>query len=377
MKHLVFLLLIASIALAGCEPSSKLAVAATQPIATATAAVTAVSTRPDSIQQISLPVGRGVDGGWFQLYFTDPTDAAADQRSGGPDDPLVAAIDSSQLSIDAALYSLSLYSVRQAFIRAHRRGVVVRLVMESDNMDGSQPQALKDAGIPVIGDRREGLMHNKFVVIDASEVWTGSMNLSEDGTYDDRNSLIRIHSSKMAADYSAEFDEMFLDDKFGSEHGRETPNPHVTIEGTPIDVYFSPDDHAQAALLDLLDNARTSIYFLAYSFTSDPLGEAIRQRAKAGVTVGGVMDAEQMRTNTGSEYDSFRSAGVDVRLDGEPGLMHHKVMIVDGQTVVVGSYNFTASAERHNDENLLIIHSPVIAAQYLQEFQRIYALATP
>ena len=64
-----------------------------------------------------------------------------------------------------------------ALVKAHRRGVDVRLVMESDNLDSHDPQALKDAGVPVLGDRREGLMHNKFIVIDRTEVWTGSMNI--------------------------------------------------------------------------------------------------------------------------------------------------------------------------------------------------------
>jgi phosphatidylserine/phosphatidylglycerophosphate/cardiolipin synthase-like enzyme len=325
---------------------------------------------------ISIPVGYAADGGWYQVFFTNPADSASDQRSGGPDGALVAAIDAAQLTVDAALYSLTLDSARQAFIRAHRRGVVVRLVMESDNLDAADPQAVKDAGIPIIGDRGQGLMHNKFVVIDQAEVWTGSMNLTDAGTYEDRNNLIRVLSPQLAADYEAEFNEMFVDDRFGKQRGKPTPYLHLTISGTPLDVYFSPDDHVQAALLDLLDHARHSIYFMAYSFTSDPLSKAIQQRAKAGVLVSGVMDADQVRLNTGTEYDTLRAAGLDVRLDGERGLMHHKVFIIDDETVVTGSYNFTASAEKYNDENVLVIHNPAIAALYLQEFHRVFAAAS-
>jgi phosphatidylserine/phosphatidylglycerophosphate/cardiolipin synthase-like enzyme len=89
------------------------------------------------------------------------------------------------------------------------------------------------------------------------------------------------------------------------------------------------------------------------------------------------MDADQMGSNTGTEYDGFRAAGLDVRLDGEPGLLHHKVIIIDGEIVVMGSYNFTASAEKYNDENLIVIHNSEIAALYMQEFRRAYAAATP
>ena len=327
--------------------------------------------------EIPLQVGYGARGPWFELYFTDPVTLAGTQITGGPDGPLVAATDSARLSVDAAVYSLSLNSVRNALIHAFRRGVQVRVVMESDNMDSADPQALIEAGIPMLGDRREGLMHNKFVVIDRSEVWTGSMNFTNDGAYADNNNLMRIHSDKAAEDYETEFNEMFVDDKFGADVGAATPNPRVMIFGTPLDIYFSPDDHVQAALVELLDNAQTSIYFLAYSFTADPLGKAIRQRAAAGVKVSGVMEAEQVATNVGTEYDAFRAAGLDVHLDGNLGQMHHKVMIIDDQIVIMGSYNFTASAENVNDENLIVIYSPDIAAQYLREFQRVYALAQP
>jgi len=66
-----------------------------------------------------------------------------------------------------------------------------------------------------------------------------------------------------------------------------------------------------------------------------------------------------------------------VRLDGLEGQMHHKVILVDGRMVVMGSYNFTNSAERYNEENLLIIHNEALAKIYEDEFERIYARAIP
>jgi phosphatidylserine/phosphatidylglycerophosphate/cardiolipin synthase-like enzyme len=327
--------------------------------------------------ELPLQVGYSVRGSWFELYFTDPTDPAHKQLTGGPDGPLVASIDSARLSVDAAIYSLSLNDVRDALVHAFRRGVKVRVVMESDNMDSVDPQYLIEAGIPLLGDRRQGLMHNKFVVIDRLEVWTGSMNYTNDGAYSENNNLMHIHSAKVAEDYEAEFNEMFVDDNFGDHIGSPTPYPRVTVDGIHLDIYFSPDDQVQAALVELLDNARSSIYFLAYSFTADPLGEAIRKRAQAGVKVSGVMEDSQVSSNIGTEFDQFRAAGLDVHLDGNEGQMHHKVMVIDSQIVVMGSYNFTASAENNNDENLIVIYDPEIAAQYLQEFQRVYALARP
>ena len=329
----------------------------------------------EDLVPIDLATGYGVSGSWFELYFTDPTSSLASQKTGGIDQPLADAIDSAKLSVDVAIYSLSLNSIRDALLRAQDRGVQVRMVMESENLDRSDPQRLIEAGIPILGDRREGLMHNKFTIIDGSEVWVGGMNYTDSGTYEDNNVLMRIRSVKIAENYIKEFEEMYTDDKFGDNVLAETPNPRVTVDGTPVDNYFSPDDGVQAILLDILGEAQESIYFMAFSFTSDELGDVIRERAEAGVTVAGVMDEEQVKSNQGTEYDAFRQAGLDVYIDGNPGQMHHKVMIVDESIVIVGSYNFTNSAETRNDENLLVIYNEKLAANYLKEYERIYGQA--
>src|SRR5215207_7726836 len=101
---------------------------------------------------IDLEAGYGVKGTWFELYFTDPTSPLSPQGTGGVDGPIVDAIDDARLSIDVAAYSLSLNSVRNALLRAHDRGVTVRIVMETGNMDRSDPQIIIDSGVPIIGD---------------------------------------------------------------------------------------------------------------------------------------------------------------------------------------------------------------------------------
>ncbi len=144
-----------------------------------------------------------------------------------------------------------------------------------------------------------------------------------------------------------------------------------------MEVLFSPDDSPARRLLQILRRSEESIYFLAYSFTANSLAEAILDRAAEGVIVAGVMDAGQAVSNTGGEYERFRQAGLDVRLDGVPGLMHHKVIVIDEETVVFGSYNFSNNAETRNDENLLIMNDPDIAASFLDVFKRIQAEAEP
>lgn len=326
------------------------------------------------IEEIPLPAGHGGHASWIDFYFTDPESPLAPQETGGPDGPLVDSIDAARLSIDVAIYSINLRSVRDALIRAHERGVQVRMVMESDNIDRSVPQALMEAGIPILGDRREGLMHDKFMVIDRSEVWLGSMNYTYSGTYEDNNQLFLIRSTKVAEDYTKEFEEMYLDDMFGEDTVPETPNPDVDIDGTRVEVYFSPDDGVADHISKILNDAQESIYFLAFSFTTDEFGETIRTQAENGLTIAGVMEEQQVKSNIGTEYDFFKQAGLDVLLDGNEGQMHHKTMIVDGDIVITGSYNFSRSAETRNDENVVIFHNAKIADFYMQEFQRIYQL---
>ena len=113
----------------------------------------------------------------FSAYFSDPENPVSSSYRGGPDEALADAIRDACVSVDMAIHFLDLWSIRDALIDTHRRGVTVRLVTESDYMDVPEIQELRAAGIPVLGDRREGRMHNKFVVIDRQEVWTGSLNL--------------------------------------------------------------------------------------------------------------------------------------------------------------------------------------------------------
>ena len=336
-----------------------------------------VSTPPNPAPSPKPAETRTAAENWFSVYFADPDGPSSQNLRGGPDRPLADAIQNARLSVDVAVLQLNLWSVRDALISAHRQGVRVRVVVESDYIDTSEIQQLIEAGIPVLGDRREGLMHNKFVVIDRLEVWTGSMNFTLSESYRNNNTLIRLRSPELAENYTVEFEEMFLDDQFGPGSPANTPHPSLVVGNTRIDTCFSPDDGCTARLLRAIASAQHSLAFLAYSFTSDELADALIERSAAGVRVEGVMESSQVETNRGSDYQRFLSAGLDVRLDANPKQMHEKVMVIDEQVVALGSFNFTFSAEARNDENLLIIYDPQIAALYQAEFARLFQQAAP
>ncbi|HEY74791.1 MAG TPA: phospholipase [Thermoflexia bacterium] len=322
-----------------------------------------------------------VAAGWVTVYFTDPRSPGDDPSTytGGIDEDLVALIDAAQERVDVAAYDLDLERVTDALIRAQERGVQVRLVTDGGNVDEEPVTRLRQAGIPVVARPEEdrGLMHDKFVVVDGTWVWTGSWNLTENGTYRNDNNALLIASELLARDYATEFDELFSG-LFGPSSPADTPYPVIEVEAgsevARIEVYFAPEDGATEGILNVLSQARSHVRFLAYHFTNEHLADALIDLARRGIRVEGVIEARTAQ-DAYSQFDRLRASGVEVLPDGNPYIMHHKVFIVDDQTVVTGSFNFTLSAEERNDENVLILHDTGIAAAYIEEFDRVMEVA--
>jgi len=346
-----------------------------------TESTTTIGPAAEFFSPIPFRSGLGFRAPWFELYFIDPTNPFAQREVGGVDALVAASIIAATQSVDVALRTLSLDTITNALITASRRGIPVRVVAETDNLAArSNFQALIDAGIPIVDDQQKGLMNDSFIIIDHSQVWTGSLDYDFSGVFRKYNAVVQISSPEIAADYTKEFDEMFVNKQFGPLMVPETPYPSVVIQGTQVDVLFSPDDFVVSRLSQLLGGAQESIYFLAYAFASTELGSIIREKAAQGIIVGGVLESdlvskEGANPNQVDELNLFRQAGLDIRLDGKPEVMNHKIMIIDGKIVVLGSYDFTIRAENENDENVLIIHNEMIAQKFMEEFQRVQSRA--
>lgn len=319
---------------------------------------------------------------WYAVYFTTPinsNDEAA--HHGSPlEQALIQHIDEAKSTIDAALFEINAPDTTAAFIRALERGVRVRFIFDDEHAledPETTAQEIIAAGAEYRSDERSALMHNKFVVFDNQAVWTGATNLTRNGIYNNNNNAIYIQSADLAANYAFEFEELFTKGKF-TRDADEDPIPYrvLNINGTQVETYFSPEDgdRIEARLGELINGAQRSIYVMAFAFTVDSLGEALIERAKAGVTVQGVFET------TGSLQGVMKPLGcanIPVRQDGNPSIMHHKVFIFDERTVAMGSFNFSNNAINSNSENMLILDNPDIAAQYLAEFQRVFAQGSP
>lgn len=322
----------------------------------------------------------GAGSSWYQVYFTGPyypDDPNA--HHGGLDTRLVDLMDTATKTLDVADYDFDLADVADAMVRAKQRGVRVRMVTDTDTFTnpGKAIQAafatLKQAKITVIDDQRSAIMHDKFTVVDGTWVETGSWNYTDGDTYHLNNNMIIINSPELATNYTAEFEKMFVSDDFGSRK-RDVPHPVLTIDGTSIQNCFSPGGGCEKMIVQAVNSAQTSIDFLAFSFTDDGIGDAMRARGRSGVDVSGVFETTGSDTKY-SEYNAMKKAGLAVYTDGNPWSMHHKVIVIDNETVIFGSYNFSESAEESNDENLLIIHNTDLAHAFTAEFQRVLDVA--
>jgi len=131
-----------------------------------------------------------------------------------------------------------------------------------------------------------------------------------------------------------------------------------------IQVYFSPNGGATAAVVNALSQATNSVLVQAYSFTSAPIAKALVDAYRRGVKVQVILDHSQ-RTEKYSEADFLVHSGIPTLIDAQHAIAHNKIMVIDDYVVLTGSFNFTRAAEEHNAENLLVINDPVLAKQYI------------
>ncbi len=117
-----------------------------------------------------------------------------------------------------------------------------------------------------------------------------------------------------------------------------------------------------------IDAAKTTILVQAYSFTSAPIAKALVEAHKRGVDVRVILDKSQ-RTEKYSEADFLHNVGIPTWIDAKHAIAHNKVIVIDGETVITGSFNFTKAAEEHNAENMLVIRDSALAAKYAANWQ--------
>lgn len=353
---------------------------------TAFAALAAYATESNSTGEINVYFNTDVDTGFAVHSY-------AQNIGGALDDTLVAYIDRASESVDFAIYSfsnISSASIPDALNRAAGRGVQVRVIACGTN----QNPGLNDLNseIPVLvapdDNNRDGIMHNKFAVIDAESVdsekpvvWSGSTNISYNQVVSDANSMIFIQDQALARAYKIEFEEMWgstgdspnpANAKFGADKTDNTPHEFI-IGGNRVESYFSPSDGTNQQIINAINAADNNLNVATMLITRTDVALAIEDAKNRGTAVN-VLTEGDANTETVNSILLDALGNESYVFDAEYGILHHKYAVVDNSRaefdplVVTGSHNWSNFANEINDENTLVIHNGDIANQYYQNF---------
>jgi phosphatidylserine/phosphatidylglycerophosphate/cardiolipin synthase-like enzyme len=301
-------------------------------------------------------------------------EAIGKKDPGNPDKKFLAMLKEAKKTIDGAFYDIENVDYAKGFAEAVKRGVKVRLVTDTSNLKKSGEikesiKILNEAKIEIKEDKRSASMHHKFMIVDNKYVLTGSTNLTTSSIYYHNNDTLIINSEKLSANYQAEFNRLFEKNLF-APNPHEIPNPEVTLtDGTVIKTFFSPQGKTEAAILKEINGAKKSIRFMQFSFTSKPIADAMINKCKQKMSCEGVYDTCQI--NKYSTFSMLKNNKITLYKDGNQALMHEKVIIIDDNIVITGSYNLSNNAEHNNNENTLIIKSNNIAKIYNDEYERL------
>ncbi|MFQ3679280.1 MAG: phospholipase D-like domain-containing protein [Pseudanabaenaceae cyanobacterium] len=262
------------------------------------------------------------------------------------------------------------------------------------------------------GSKGSGLMHHKFMVVDGETVVVSTANFTPSDMHGDfeapdtrgnANNLVVIQSPQLARIFLQEFNLMWGDGPGGQTDSRfGTKKPHrpiqfVDVGGASIGVKFSPDSRrvpfertSNGAIAAALEAARQRIDFMLFVFAEPRLGNLLEQKQAKGVKIRGLVDSGFAYTTYATTLDmwGYLSTQDCASGNGRPwrnplttvGIariargdkLHHKSAVIDRQTIVTGSHNWSTNANHTNDETLLVIRHPTVAAHYDREFERLY-----
>jgi competence ComEA-like helix-hairpin-helix protein len=277
---------------------------------------------------------------------------------------------------------------------------------------------LEKAEVPLIDDRADGtrgsgLMHHKFMVIDNKSLIVTSANFTLSDLHGDYtrpqtrgndNNLLKIESPALAQRFSEEFDIMWGDRAegiFNSRFGVAKPaRPPKTVEVGEgnVTVKFSPnsttapwESTTSGLIAQTLQKARKAVNLALFVFSDQKVANILQTRRQQGIEVKALIDPEfayrpfsealdmlgvaianncKFEANNQLWSPPIATVGIPTIPVGDK--LHHKFGVVDRQTVITGSHNWSAAANHQNDETLLVIDNPTVAAHYQREFERLY-----
>jgi len=288
-------------------------------------------------------------------------------------------------------------------------------------LSGDTLKMLGDGGVPIIDNTANGsagsqIMHHKFVIVDGKTLIVTSANfttkqihgaINHPASQGDANNLLKIESTELAALFTQEFNLMWGDGPGGKPNTKKfgllkpfRPIQQVKLGNTIIEVNFSPTSRSQpweqsgnGLISKTLSMATHSVDMALFVFSEQHIANILETDHQRGVEERALISrdfayrpyseglAMQGVVSHSCKYISVQhpwqnpitTVGVPQLPQGE--LLHHKFAVIDGQTVITGSHNWSEAANTKNDETLLVIHNPTVAAHFEREFERLYTNA--
>lgn len=302
-------------------------------------------------------------------------------------------IDLSNVSVEAVIFSITLKDNPDALIRAKNRGARVRLIVDEAHVypraDAQLKRLMEEPGIELRtlrGTRAYGVNHNKILICDGAAVSAGSYNWTFGATFSNHeNTLVAQHPIYVDG-YSRYFEWMWSKARTPQQgpsaevpeghYGAppQDPSPQQTLNGRPVPAYlFSPGSRVEERLAELIDASRRSVDAVTFTFSSKILADAVVRAHQRGLKVRFLIDKNMGRTAPLAKY--LFDSGVPVKWAGgrnEKGALHNKFLILDGEILQTGSFNWTVNANKNSFENLIFVSDADAVKAYQGTYDWLY-----
>ncbi len=302
---------------------------------------------------------------------------------GAPDDLLLPIIEfigraKSRQNLMIAIQEIDNPAIAEAIIEARLRGVTIDLVIEQSYLLASRrPKDVATAHQPggqheinreifsailrsttdVKVDFNPAIFHQKFMVL-GNAVLSGSTNFTTTGVSRNLNHVVVVDDAEVANAYKREFADIRRG-RFGMEgtnHGKAPKEANVS--GLRVKPLFAPDHGPEMEIMKQILKARERVDFACFTFAqSSGIDDALVAAHRNGIKIRGVLDRMQANQKWAAKH-VLTAAGIDVKVAGGRnglGKLHHKLMVIDDQLTIFGSFNYTHPANKLNDENIKIV----------------------
>ena len=272
------------------------------------------------------------------------------QNKDNLEDTLVDHINKAKSSVVLFTYTLRSAKIIQALNQAAKReNMRVDVVFDSQASKGTEKKLNPE--VHAIARGFKGLMHLKLLIIDGHHTWIGSANMTRESLKSQANLITHLNNETFAKAVLLKGEQVL-----GTPYEGPIPPQIYHIGGQTLELRFLPDD--QTAILrikELIRSAKKSIRVAMYTFTREDLADTLIHAAKRGVEVEVVLDLSQSRKTNKKIVDLLQKNNISVALKDTGGLMHHKFMWIDDETLEHGSANWTKAAFKDNDDYIVII----------------------